>query len=527
MSSNITVQTANGEKLLFDTNSTILIDINKGDNVFVPELASSLKLEILGNNLKITFDNGNVVELQDIIKLIADNNININNGLFDKVDITVIAFMNEDGNYVEVDFFEKLLELIDASAAGNVDEVLRLLNDKATPVNDSTIIEDEGENRLRSDFNRSVLIEDEERFLKESLEENSEGERVRGEKEKNFVEDEKSSYVGNLNFFASSVVSEDGGQITYSISLDTKALSAMTISLSNGSTITIPAGGTFGKTTVIVSHDDVYNDSETIGVSISNVLGGGFDSLEILNNSVSTQIVDDIDTTIINLEVSPTLITEDDTKITYTAKVTNPPQTDLIVKLSNGKEIVIKAGEIEASVDMDIEANSDIYVEVNLDGKGKTDIDTQSYVAELSYNHAMNSSLLIRPYIALRYALVKQDGYTETEVDNPLTYNTIRHCSKSALVGVKVKKQLTDKVVARGSMGLEHDLSHKTDNLEASGVSGLTSESFSNNLDKTRPVASLGADYYIDQTQRLSVNAFYQELPFASTKSRTLYINYM
>jgi hypothetical protein len=160
-------------------------------------------------------------------------------------------------------------------------------------------------------------------------------------------------------------------------------------------------------------------------------------------------------------------------------------------------------------------------------GKGKTDIDTQSYVAELSYNYAFNSSLLLRPYMALRYALVKQDGYTEIGVDNPLTYNTIRDRSKTALVGVKVRKRLTDKVVARGSMGLEHDLSHKTDNLEASGVSGLTSESFSNNLDKTRPVASLGADYYIDQTQRLSVNAFYQELPFASTKSRTLYINYM
>jgi hypothetical protein len=31
----------------------------------------------------------------------------------------------------------------------------------------------------------------------------------------------------------------------------------------------------------------------------------------------------------------------------------------------------------------------------------------------------------------------------------------------------------------------------------------------------------------IDQTQRLSANAFYQELPFASTKARTLYVNYM
>ena len=160
-------------------------------------------------------------------------------------------------------------------------------------------------------------------------------------------------------------------------------------------------------------------------------------------------------------------------------------------------------------------------------GSGKTDIDTQSYVTELSYNYAINSSLLLRPYMALRYALVKLDGYTETGVDNPLTYNTIRDRSKTALVGLKVNKQLTDKVIARGSVGLEHDLSHKTDNLEASGVSGLTSESFSNQLDKTRPVASFGADYYIDQTQRLSVNAFYQELPFNSIKARTLYLNYM
>ena len=160
-------------------------------------------------------------------------------------------------------------------------------------------------------------------------------------------------------------------------------------------------------------------------------------------------------------------------------------------------------------------------------GKGKTDVQTNSYVAEVSYNYLASPDFLLQPYIAARYALVKQDGYTETGVDNPLTYNSIRDRSKTALVGIKVKKQLTDKLVARGSVGVEHDLSHKTDNLKVSGVSGLTSESFTNNLDKTRPVASLGADYYIDQTQRLSANAFYQELPFASTKARTLYVNYM
>ncbi len=160
-------------------------------------------------------------------------------------------------------------------------------------------------------------------------------------------------------------------------------------------------------------------------------------------------------------------------------------------------------------------------------GRGKTDIETNSYVVEASYNYLVTSNLLLRPYLAARYTLVKQDGYTETGVNNPLTYNTIRDRSKTLLLGMKLKYRFNEKLFGRASLGIEHDISHKIDDLKASGVTGLSAVKFENQIDKTRPVASLGGDYMISNDQRLSLSAFYQELPFTSTKSRTVYINYL
>jgi len=58
------------------------------------------------------------------------------------------------------------------------------------------------------------------------------------------------------------------------------------------------------------------------------------------------------------------------------------------------------------------------------------------------------------------------------------------------------------------------------------GCGSLQSVSFSNNLDKTRPVAALGADYAITRTQVVTADLFYQQQPFESTGSTTFYLNY-
>jgi hypothetical protein len=160
-------------------------------------------------------------------------------------------------------------------------------------------------------------------------------------------------------------------------------------------------------------------------------------------------------------------------------------------------------------------------------GRGKTSLTTQSYIGELSYAFMYKENTLVRPYFAFRHTRIEQDAYTETGVTTPLTYNALNDRTTSALLGVKFKHALTPKTNLTGSLGLEQDLHHKTDQLTASGISGLTSENFSGDIHRTRPVASIAATYDVAKTQRLLGEVLVQQLPFQSTTGATAYFNYM
>jgi Autotransporter beta-domain len=160
-------------------------------------------------------------------------------------------------------------------------------------------------------------------------------------------------------------------------------------------------------------------------------------------------------------------------------------------------------------------------------GTGKTTLNTQSYVGELSYAFMYKENTLVRPYFALRHTSIEQDAYTETGVTTPLTYSALNDRTTSALMGVKFKHAITEKTKLTGSLGVEQDLHHKTDQLIATGVSGLTSENLASDLHRTRPVASIGATYDIAKSQRLSGEVLVQQLPFQSTVGATAYFNYM
>lgn len=164
-------------------------------------------------------------------------------------------------------------------------------------------------------------------------------------------------------------------------------------------------------------------------------------------------------------------------------------------------------------------------------GTGKTTLNTQSYVGEISYAFLANQEkTLVRPYAALRYTRIKQDGYkeqTSVGVTAPLTYAALADRSTTALVGVKLNHKLDEKVNLTGSIGIEQDLHHQVDNLTATGIAGLTSENFNNSIKRTRPVASIGAYYMPVKNQRISADLYYQQMPFQSTGSATAYVNYM
>jgi hypothetical protein len=194
----------------------------------------------------------------------------------------------------------------------------------------------------------------------------------------------------------------------------------------------------------------------------------------------------------------------------------NPDGLGYQVKLANAYQ------------DKDLSTTRDV-IGTSEAGRGTTSLTTQSYVGELSYAFMYKENTLVRPYFALRHTSIEQDAYTETGVDTPLTYSALNDRTTSALMGVKFKHALNEKTNLTGSLGVEQDLHHKTDQLTATSASiaGLTSENFSGDIHRTRPVASIGATYDIAKTQSLSGEVLVQQLPFQSTAGATAYFNYM
>uniref|UniRef100_UPI0028AEC71C immunoglobulin-like domain-containing protein n=1 Tax=Pseudomonas sp. TaxID=306 RepID=UPI0028AEC71C len=148
---------------------------------------------------------------------------------------------------------------------------------------------------------------------------------------------------------ATPTVSEAGGVIVYTATVNRPPLSDLSLTLSNGAVILIPAGQSQGTVNVNVNPGDtVYIDDRDVSASIVSGSGGGEPVLADTTPAV-TQILDTIDTTTLTLSATPS-VTEGGV-ITYTVVLDNPAQTPVTVTLSNGQTLVIQAGQATASID--------------------------------------------------------------------------------------------------------------------------------------------------------------------------------
>ncbi|MGP6423703.1 retention module-containing protein, partial [Pseudomonas pharyngis] len=150
----------------------------------------------------------------------------------------------------------------------------------------------------------------------------------------------------------------EGGQITYTATLTNPAQTPVTVTLSNGSTITIGAGQTTGTVNVPTAPNDVYNNGSTVTTTITGATGGNFENLVPNPTPAVTNIVDSVDTTNLTLTATGTVV--EGGQITYTATLTNPAQTPVTVTLSNGSTITIGAGQTTGSVNVPTAPN-DVY----------------------------------------------------------------------------------------------------------------------------------------------------------------------
>jgi len=150
----------------------------------------------------------------------------------------------------------------------------------------------------------------------------------------------------------------EGGQITYTATLTNPAQTPVTVTLSNGSTITIGAGQTTGTVNVPTPANDVYNNGSTVTTTITGASGGNFENLVPNPTPAVTTITDSIDTTNLTLTATGTVV--EGGQITYTATLSNPAQTPVTVTLSNGSTITIEAGQTTGTVNVPTAAN-DVY----------------------------------------------------------------------------------------------------------------------------------------------------------------------
>ena len=136
----------------------------------------------------------------------------------------------------------------------------------------------------------------------------------------------------------------EGGQIVYTATLSNAAQSAVTLTLSNGQTITIGANQTSGSVAVAAPADDPYLDAGQVSARITNASGGNFENLAINSTAAVTTVSDTIDTSTVTLTATPS-VTEGGT-IVYTATV-NAPVTGspVVVSLANGQTITIPVGQ--------------------------------------------------------------------------------------------------------------------------------------------------------------------------------------
>ncbi|MFJ4158244.1 immunoglobulin-like domain-containing protein, partial [Pseudomonas sp. NPDC089752] len=152
----------------------------------------------------------------------------------------------------------------------------------------------------------------------------------------------------NLVLSATGDVAE-GGQIVYTATLSNPAGTAMTVTLSNGSTINIAAGQTTGQVTVAAPTDDVYKDAGEVKVSITGTTGGDFEKLAVNPAEAVTNVSDTIDTSTVTLTASPSVV--EGGVVTYTASVSAPVTgSPLVVTLANGQSITIDVGQSTGTV---------------------------------------------------------------------------------------------------------------------------------------------------------------------------------
>ncbi|WP_344962206.1 retention module-containing protein, partial [Oceanisphaera sediminis] len=146
--------------------------------------------------------------------------------------------------------------------------------------------------------------------------------------------------------FDNITVNEGSGTATVTGTLSQPAGTAFTVTLSNQATLSFAAGATEAVSTPFaIQGDDVYQDGETITVSVTDAGAHDFESLDI-SDSATVTVADTVDTT--TLTFDNITVNEGSGTATVTGTLSQPAGTAFTVTLSNQATLFFAAGATEA-----------------------------------------------------------------------------------------------------------------------------------------------------------------------------------
>ncbi|MDH1659785.1 adhesin, partial [Pseudomonas mosselii] len=155
-------------------------------------------------------------------------------------------------------------------------------------------------------------------------------------------------------------------QPSFTVKVSQKLDQDLTVTLSNGAKVVIPAGQTQVEYKAPVQGDDVFKDGGplTVGITDASVVGKTFENLELGGNA-TVQITDTISEVVATLSADKTTVAEGG-QFTYTVTLTNAQglsvtgHNGLTFTLSDGTKVTIPAGSATGTVT--ITAKDDVFV---------------------------------------------------------------------------------------------------------------------------------------------------------------------
>ena len=194
----------------------------------------------------------------------------------------------------------------------------------------------------------------------------------------------------------------------------------------------------------------------------------------------------------------------------------SPDKNGLQVKLANSYQ------KNEATITRSAVGSSEL-------AKGTTDIETQSYIFEASYEIENSSDKEVRPFSALRYMKTKQEGYREKNVNAPMVYSKAVEESTDILVGIKANYKINNTFTFNYALGLEHSLNDNNAQLvgDIAGISDFKPVTVGGDKEKTRKFASVGFIKLLSSKARIEGKIMRQELRYKNSKdATTIYVTY-